>query len=491
MLSLVFFTPLVGAAALLVVSGRRPAAIKWLANAFAAAAFVGAVPLWFLYDPLGKTWQFAERGPSLPAIGASFYLGVDGFSMALVLLTTLVGWIAMLASWNEIEAPAKGPYVSMLVLEAGVLGAFMALDFLLFFVSLATALAAMSCIMRVRTFLTVTLAASVCLLFGILSLYSYNHSVTGVSTFDITQYQFLDVPPDVQAPAFVALFLGFAAMVPILPLLGTYGLIRFCLPILPHSTVDFAPAIALVAIAASLCSGVMALAQRDGKRLIAYSSLNQISLAILATFALTPAGLMGSLVQQIACGISLSALLLIARRQMPGVVQNGLWRSMPRFATVFLIASVSAVALAALNVLPPVYARSRWWAVAATAGIVLAAGSWLRLYGRTVARQRDSNAPPGDLTAREVATLAPLVVIAIWIALDPAPLLRRLETSVGRVAIRIDPAYGATVTLGSDCATPAKPDPAGPPPVFVLAEPCADGSDAASKPGPPSDGPRR
>ena len=280
--------------------------------------------------------------------------------------------------------------------------------------------------------------------------------------------------------------------------LGPYGYIRFCVPILPDASVDSAPVVAVLAIAAMLGSSVLALAQRDWKRLVAYSSISQISLATLGMLALTPAGITGAMVQQIAHGISIGALLLIAgvanaRRQTYEIAESsGLRKRMPRLAAVFLIAIISAIALAARNVLPPVYAHNRWWGGAAAVSLVLTAACWLRLYARTMlGGGGDSrNTSVRDLTAFEMATLAPLVVLSIGMGLNPAPVVQRLGTSVGRVAIRIDPAYGATVVLGSDCATPAKPDPAGPPPAFVLTEPCADGSDA-TRPERPPDGIRR
>ncbi len=188
-LSAILITPLAGALVLLCVSGRKTAAIKWLANGFAGLGFLVSLPLWFHYEPLGKTWQFAERGELISAIGASYYLGVDGLSILLILLTTLMGWIAILASWNEIKERVKEFYVCMLVLQAGMLGVFMALDFLLFFLVLEVVLGAMYCVIRIWgggprpypaiTFLLVTLAGSVVFLVGILALYFYNHSVTG------------------------------------------------------------------------------------------------------------------------------------------------------------------------------------------------------------------------------------------------------------------------------------------------------------------------
>ena len=228
-LSAILITPLAGALVLLCVSGRKTAVIRWLANGFAGLGFLVSLPLWFLYEPLGKTWQFAERGDWFPTIGASYYVGVDGLSLLLILLTTLVGWIAILASWNEIKERVKEFYSCLLLLQAGLLGAFMALDFLMFFLCGLTVLAAAYFIIGIRgsaerysarTFMIHALAGSIFVLLGILSLYFHYHSASGVYTFDVTQYQILRVPGWDQAMVFGAFFIGFAVIVPIVPFHG-------------------------------------------------------------------------------------------------------------------------------------------------------------------------------------------------------------------------------------------------------------------------------
>ena len=537
-LSIVLFTPLAGALALLVVSGHRTVAIRWMANAFAAAGFLAALPLWFLYEPHGKTWQFAERGDWIPSIGASYYVGVDGFSVLLILLTTLMGWIAILASWNEIRERVKEFYVVMLVLQTGMLGAFMALDFLLFFLFWEVMLVPMYFLIGVWgggrrlysaiKFFLYTLVGSVVMLLGILALYFFNQSVTGAYSFDITQYHTLTVPFEAQKWIFVALFLGFAVKVPMFPLhtwlpdahtdaptagsvilaavllkMGTYGFIRFSLPILPEATRYFVPMVAALAIVAIIYGALVALAQSDWKRLVAYSSVSHMGMIMLGMFALTPVGVMGSMVQQINHGITTGALFLIVgviyeRRHTREISEyGGLSKVMPVFAAIFMIMTMASIGLPALNgfigevlILQGVYVVNKWWAAAGAAGIVLGAAYMLWLFQRTMFGrvENPANMTLRDLTAREVAVFAPLVALAIWIGLYPAPVLRRLETSVGRVVARVNSVYGPVVAQGSDCPTPAPPDPAGPPPSFVLVEPCADGSDQAAQPAPPQPG---
>jgi NADH-quinone oxidoreductase subunit M len=540
LLSLILFTPLAGALALLFVNGRRTDVIRWLANAFAALGFLVSVPLWFLYEPHGKTWQFAERGEWIPTIGSSYYLGVDGFSILLILLTTLMGWIAILAAWNDIRERVKEFYVFMLVLQTGMLGAFMALDFLLFFLFWEVMLVPMYFLIGIWgggrrlysaiKFFLYTLAGSVVMLLGILGLYFWNAAASGVYTFDITLYHTVQVPFEVQKWVFLAFFLGFAVKVPMFPFhtwlpdahtdaptagsvilaaillkMGTYGFIRLSLPILPEASRYFVPLVAVLAIVGILYGALVALAQSDWKRLVAYSSVSHMAMVMLGMFALTPVGITGSIVQQINHGISTGALFLIVgivyeRRHTREIAEyGGLSKIMPVFAAIFLVMTMSAIGLPALNgfigevlILQGVYVVNKWWAAVAAAGIVLGAAYMLWLYQRTMFGRVDNpaNAALRDLSAREVATFVPLVALAIWIGLYPAPLLRRLETSVGRVVARVNAVYAPVVAQGSDCPTPAPPDPAGPPSMFVLTEPCADGSGAAATPAAP-DGGRR
>src|SRR6516164_3439055 len=227
-LSLILYTPLAGALVLLLVDKRNESAIRWIANVTAFAGFVISVPLWFWYNPASAEFQFIERAPWIPSIGAEYYLGVDGLSVLLILLTTLMGCIAVLSSWMAITERVKEYYIFLLVLQTGMLGAFMALDFLLFFLFWEVMLVPMYFLIGIWgsanrlysaiKFFLYTLVGSVVMLLGILALYFYNHSVTGVYTFDITQFhQLTNLPFNLQWWVFLAFFLGFAIKVPMFP----------------------------------------------------------------------------------------------------------------------------------------------------------------------------------------------------------------------------------------------------------------------------------
>jgi NADH-quinone oxidoreductase subunit M len=501
LLSIVLFTPLVGALVLLFVNKHKEDTIRWIANVVAFVGFLVSVPLWFWYDTQNPAWQFTERATWIPTIGASYFLGVDGFAILLILLTTLMGFIAILSSWAAITERVKEFYIFMLVLQTGMIGAFVTLDFLLFFLFWEVMLVPMYFLIGIWgggrrlysaiKFFLYTLLGSVVMLLGILALYFYYHNVTGVYTFDITLYQQMNVPVDLQRWVFLAFFLGFAIKVPMFPFhtwlpdahtdaptagsvilaavllkMGTYGFIRFSLPILPEATHYFVPMIVTLSIVGIVYGALVALAQTDWKRLVAYSSVSHMGMVMLGMFALNPVGLVGSIVQQINHGISTGALFLIVgnvydRRHTREISDyGGLSKVMPVFATVFLIMTMSSIGLPALNgfigeilILQGVFVRDKLWAAFAASGIVLGAAYMLWLYQRTMFGKIENPKNEGlqDLNLREFATYAPLIVLAVWIGIYPAPFIRRLDTSVARVMARVNSIYAPQNANTTDC----------------------------------------
>jgi NADH-quinone oxidoreductase subunit M len=539
LLSIVLFTPLAGALVLLLISRRQEQLIRWVANGVALLGFLVSVPLWFWYQPQGEAWQFVERAEWIPSIGASYFLGVDGFSILLILLTTLMGAIAVLSSWVAITERVKEYYIVMLVLQTGMLGAFVSLDFLLFFLFWEVMLVPMYFLIGIWgggrrlysaiKFFLYTLVGSVVMLLGILGLYFYNASIPGnAATFDITQFQQLAIPLEVQKWIFIAFFLGFAVKVPMFPFhtwlpdahtdaptagsvilaavllkMGTYGFIRFSLPILPEATRYFVPMMVALSIVGIIYGALVALAQSDWKRLVAYSSVSHMGMVMLGMFALTPVGITGSIVQQLNHGISTGALFLIVgivyeRRHTREISEyGGLSKVMPVFAAIFLVMTMSSIGLPALNgfigellILQGVYVVSKVWAGVAAAGIVLGAAYMLWLFQRTMFGKIDNPANAGlkDLDARELATFVPLVALAIWIGIYPAPVLRRLESSVARVTVRVNSVYGPALAKLNDCLKNPAPAPvvtAEGIPGFAVTPPCEDSAKPAAprKPG--------
>ena len=502
-LSLLLFLPLAGAFLLLLVPKENESAIKWIANIVALTGFVISIPLWFWYNPQNSDFQFVEHAAWIPSIGADYFLGVDGFSTLLILLTTMMGSIAVLSSWSAIAERVKEYYIFLLVLQTGLLGAFMALDFLLFFVFWEVMLVPMYFLIGIWgsanrlysaiKFFLYTVVGSVIMLLGILALYFYNHSVTGTYTFDITKFHQLNLPPDLQWWIFLAFFFGFAVKVPMFPFhtwlpdahtdaptagsvilaavmlkMGTYGFLRFSLPILPDATRQFVPFIVVLSIIGIVYGALVALAQKDWKRLVAYSSVSHMGMVMLGMFALNPVGLMGSIVQQLNHGISTGALFLLVgivyeRRHTREISEyGGLSKVMPVYAAIFLVMTMSSIGLPTLNgfigevlILQGVFVANKIWAAFAASGIVLGAAYMLYLYQRTMFGKVDNpkNERLPDLSHREFATFAPLLILAFWIGLYPAPFLRRLETSVQHIVARVSPQYAAPAATVSPAPT--------------------------------------
>src|SRR2546425_3094346 len=230
LLSIILFTPLAGALILLLIPRQNDNAIRWIANLVALIGFAVSVPLWFWYQPSGADFQFIERAPWIPSIGAEYFLGIDGLSMLLILLTTLMGFIAILSSWTAITERVKEYYIFLLVLQTGMLGAFMSLDFLLFFLFWEVMLVPMYFLIGIWgssnrlysaiKFFLYTLVGSVVMLLGILALYFYNHTDPvngGMYSFDITRYHKYGFESNLQWWVFLAFFLGFAIKVPMFP----------------------------------------------------------------------------------------------------------------------------------------------------------------------------------------------------------------------------------------------------------------------------------
>ena len=506
LLSLIMFTPLVGALLLLFVSKQN--AIRWIANVFAMLGFLVSLPLWFWLDKTTMDWQFVERHEWIPSIGAEYFVGVDGFSALLILLATLMGAIAVLSSWTAISERVKEYYIFLLLLQTGMIGAFVSLDFLLFFVFWEVMLVPMYFLIGIWgstnrlysaiKFFLFTLVGSVIMLLGILAVYFYHHEVTGVYSFDITRFHELNMPFELQWWVFLAFFLGFAVKVPMFPFhtwlpdahtdaptagsvilaavllkMGTYGFIRFSLPILPEATQAFVPWVAWLSIIGIVYGALVAMAQRDWKRLVAYSSVSHMGLVMLGIFALTPVGITGSIVQQLNHGISTGGLFLLVgvvyeRRHTREISEfGGLSKIMPAYAAVFLVMTMSSIGLPTLNgfigevlILQGIFVVNKVWAGFAATGIVLGAAYMLWLYQRTMFGTVDNpkNEKLLDLNLREFATFTPLLILAVWIGLYPKPFLDRLDTSVDRVMVRVNSAYAPLNVLdtgGDEAAPPA------------------------------------
>src|SRR3984893_12134115 len=505
-LSIILFTPLVGALLLVFVPQEKKDAIRWIANIFALAGLLVSIPLvpWFWAQRFEPGFKFMEGMANnwIPSIGAGYVLGIDGISFLLIMLTTLLGWISILSSWSAIETRVKEYYIWFLVLQTGMLGVFMALDFFLFFVFWEAIPVLIYLLIGIWggplklyaaiKFFLYTLLGSVLMLLSVLFLYFYNFRQTGQYTFSI-QALYKTAPHIFHDPAygssfaislFLAFFVAFAIKVPMFPFhtwlpdahveaptagsvilagvllkMGTYGFIRFALPFFPdvvmHPKVRFW--MIFLSIVGIIYGALVSLMQRDMKKLVAYSSVSHMGFCTLGIFALNPAGISGSVLQQINHGISTGMLFLIVgivyERRLTREISEygGLMKVMPVFTIVFLIATLSSMGMPPLNgfigeftILQGAYQMSLNWAFWGVLGIALGAAYLLWLFQRTTLGElSEKNKTLRDLTWREIAVFAPLIAWAFWIGLNPNPFFRVLERPTAQIVERVRPGYYA------------------------------------------------
>ncbi len=514
MLSVVLLTPLLGFLALLLIPGNRLKEIRLAANGFGMLGFLVYLPVLMQFQPAAD-FQFVERVPWISGIGASYHLSMDGISLLLVGMTALVGFLAILSSWNAIQHRTKEYYANFLFLQFAMTGVFLARDLLLFFVFWELVLIPMYFIIAIwggerrayasMKFLIYTSVGSVLMLLSVLALYYHHYLEAGFYSFDMDHL--LATPPggDWGWYIFWGLFMGFAVKVPMFPFhtwlpdahteaptagsvvlasvllkLGTYGLLRISLPMLPETSRDpvVVSIMAALSIIAIIYGALVSLMQTDWKKLVAYSSISHMGFCTLGIFALNPAGVAGSVLQQVNHGISTGMLFLVVgivyeRRHTRAIKEyGGLFKVMPVFAIVFLIAALSSMGMPLMNgfigeftILKGVFEVSLPWAFAVVLGIALGAAYLLWLYQRTMLGDvAEKNAKLTDLSVRELAVFAPFVLLVFWIGLYPTPFFRMLERPSAQIVERVQPGYFAARGLPNPLKT-------SPPPVVAEVSP--------------------
>jgi NADH-quinone oxidoreductase subunit M len=492
-LTVTVFLPAAGAVLLLAATPlprRRPEAggfgaddpWRWWALLVSVATFASSVVLLARFDPAVAGFQLVEEASWVGPLNLRYALGVDGISLFMVLLTTFLMPVAILASW---KVDRQVPYfmAALLVLETAMLGTFLALDLLLFFVFFEAMLFPMYLVIGIwgsgrRVYAAVkfflyTMAGSALLLVAILFLYARSGTVLGEPTFDLRRLAELDLPAVTARLLFLAFFLAFAVKVPLFPLhtwlpdahteaptagsvilagvllkIGAYGLIRFNLFLFPDASRYFRTLVSVLAVIGIVYGAVVALMQTDLKRLVAYSSVSHLGFVVLGIFAGTLQGMSGGVIQMVNHGLSTGALFLVVgmlyerthTREIGRL--GGLSVPVPVLAGFFLVVALSSLGLPGLNgfvgeflILLGTFDAGRVLAVIGAAGIVLSAMYLLWAYQRTMQGEvRPELAPTPDLTSREYAVLVPVVVAIVAIGIYPKPLLDRIEPSAGRHA---------------------------------------------------------
>ncbi len=493
-LSLITYLPLVGCLILLFIHEDNHKAIRQTAFGVSLATLFVSLLLLFRFDPWNVGMQFSEKVSWIPTLGAEYLFGIDGISLLLTLLTALITPIAILSSYTAIHERIRAYYLSILFLETAMLGVFMALDLFLFYIFWEVMLVPMYFLIGIWgggrrlysaiKFFLFTLFGSLFMLLGILGLYFLNHNPaygTGQFTFNLLELYKMDLPLSMQQWLFLAFFLGFAIKVPMFPFhtwlpdahtdaptagsvilagvllkMGTYGFVRFCLPIFPAASHAFVPMMVVLSLIGIVYGAFLALAQTDVKRLVAYSSVSHLGFVMLGMFALNPQGLTGSILQMINHGISTGALFLIVgmlyeRRHTRLIADfGGLAHPMPILTGFFAITMFSSMGLPGLNgfigeflILVGAFQYNKVYAGIAVIGIILGAAYMLWLFQRVMfgALDKPENKILQDLNGREIVYMVPLIVFMFWIGLYPKPFIQIIEPAVMNIVQKVNPGF--------------------------------------------------
>jgi NADH-quinone oxidoreductase subunit M len=485
-LSLLLAIPVIGALALLFVPRHKTQTLFTCALVFTSLDFFWSLTILHQFDGTKGEMQLVERVPWMPLYGIEYLVGIDGISLFLVLLTTLLMPIAILGS-TSVQTGIKEYLFFMLILETGMLGAFVALDLFLFYVFWEVMLIPMYFLIGVWggsrriyaavKFVIYTMAGSVLMLVGIIYLATRHAQLTQVLTFDLLQLYNLHLPFNEQMWLFLAFALSFAIKVPLFPFhtwlpdahveaptagsvilagvllkLGTYGFVRFAIPLFPAATIAAAPMIIALAVVGIVYGAVVAMMQADFKKLVAYSSVSHLGFVMLGLFALNLQGIQGGIYQMLNHGLSTGALFfmvgMIYDRRHTRMIEDfgGLWKPLPIFSALLLVVTFSSIGLPGLNgfvgeflILLGAFQVSPGWTAAAATGLILGAIYMLWMVRRVIfgPLTNPANEKLQDLNGREVFILAPVLALIIFMGIYPQPFLTRMKPAVDLTLKRV------------------------------------------------------
>jgi NADH-quinone oxidoreductase subunit M len=481
LVSLIVFLPLIGAAIILFL--EQPRAIRVLALLTMLAGFLLSVRLFQQFDPKLSAWQFTERVDWIPAFHITYQVGVDGISLLLILLTTLLGPLVVLSSWSQVSERIKEYHLFLLLLQTGMLGALAAMDLFLFYVFWELMLIPMYFLIGVWggprriyaaiKFFLFTMFGSVLMLIAIIYIYFYADRSFDLVVI-INKLGSEPLRRDIQYWLFAAFALAFAIKVPMFPFhtwlpdahveaptagsvilagvllkMGTYGFIRFAMPFFPEAAFAAVPVISILALIGIIYGALVSMVQDDIKKMVAYSSVSHLGFVMLGLFALTPQAVSGALIQMVNHGLSTGALFLLVgiiyERRHTRLIKDfgGLSKPMPLFAAFFLIVCLSSIGLPGLNgfigeflILLGTFLsknpHAKLYAVLAATGVIFAAVYLLWMFQRVMFGPCDKpeNQKLKDLNPREILYLAVILVFIVWIGVYPKTFLDKTQVSV-------------------------------------------------------------
>jgi NADH-quinone oxidoreductase subunit M len=496
-LTLLVFFPILGAFVLLFINKENGRTLRWVTLIFSLVEFIFSLPLFFNFNSKTAAMQFVEDYWWIQSYGISYKLGIDGISLLLVLLTTFLTVLCILCSWTAITFRVKEYMISFLFLETGMLGALVALDLILFYVFWELMLVPMYLLIGIWgdpkrriyaaiKFFLFTMAGSVLMLVAILALYFLNQKTTGIATFDVQELYKLGLPVGTQYWLFGAFALAFAIKVPMFPFhtwlpdahteaptagsvilagvllkMGTYGFIRFAIPLFPNAASDLLPLVSVLALIGIIYGALVSMMQPDLKRLVAFSSVSHLGYVMLGMFAFNMQGIQGSIYQMLNHGISTGALFLIVgmiyeRRHTRLIADfGGLSKVMPIYAAFFMIVTLSSIGLPGTNgfvgeflILLGAFQSNVVYGVLAATGVVLGAAYMLWMFQRVMFGKitRPENERLKDLNPREIVILVPMVIMIFLMGIYPKLFFSKMDASVdkfitdfkGRIEMKAD-----------------------------------------------------
>ena len=493
--------PLVGSIVVAMLPKAKPALAKQVALAISLITLGLTIAMALRFDANSQQpFQFIENVPWIPSFGISYSLGVDGIGLVLIALATTLVPVVILAGWRDVEddvagsqGSVKGYFALILILETLMVGVFAATDLFLFYVFFEAMLIPVYFMIgryggpqrsyAAVKFLLYSLVGGLLMLVALIALYVISANLTGQGTFSYFQLIGLPMDPLAEKLIFLGFFLAFAIKAPLWPFhtwlpdaagqskpgtsvlllgvldkVGTFGMIRYCLPIFPTASAFYAPIVIALAVVGIFYGAYVALGQNDMRRLFAYSSMSHFGFIILGIFVFTTIAESGSVVYMVAHGLSTAALFLTAgflmqRNRGRGLISDygGVNKAAPVLAGFFMFAGMASLALPGLvsftgefMVLLGTFQRYIWVAVVATFAIVITAAYVLRLYQKTMTGPLNPTLEGmTDLKGREITALVPIMVLTILLGLFPAPILNVINPAVGAVMTTIgasDPA---------------------------------------------------